>query len=313
MIYVIEGEEELFIKQKIHEITDTEDSEISYFDGNSSSFDINAVIELCFGNSLFSDRSTLLVKDPPFLIKKVDEKNLESLLDYIDNPVFETNLIFFTYENKFNSKLKIYKDICKNAKVLVLNSYDYKNFNTYVNHEINKYKLNISSDAIFELNSICKRNATLLNRNIEILLNYPERITVDVIQKLCTSLDDNDSFELINALTNKKISKSISIVRKMLKDSDSILSIIGLLASQLRFLYQLSYYLYIGKTKKEILDECKCSEYRYNKALETLRKLNMTEIMKLLNDLSNLELECKSNNTISDSTRLELYILNLLK
>ena len=313
MIYIIEGEEELFVKNKINEIIKKQNGEVFNFDGNNKDFDIFDMVNSCTSNNLFSDRNIVLVKDAPFLTKKFDDKQLEPLINYIENPSFETDLVFYSLENKHNGKLKAYKAISKNAQIIELNSYDYKNFNTYVNQQINFNNLDINSDATYMLNNICKRNATLLNQNIEILKNYPGKITTQVISKLCTASDDNNSFEMINALTNKDISKAILIEREMLSENDSVISVIGLLASQLRFLYQLSYYLSIGMKKSEILNITKCSEGRYNKSLEAIRKLSMNKIINLLSELSNLDILCKSDNSISDSSRFELFILNLLK
>lgn len=312
MIYIIEGEEELFIKQKIKQICNQENAEIIKFDGSSKDFDIHKLIESCLGNSLFSSKIIVLVKDAPFLIKKYDEKELSELFDYINNPIYETELIFYSFENKHNGKLKSYKAISKNAQIIEFNSYDYKNFNTYVNQCVNSNKLDINNDAIYLLNTICKRNATLLNQNIEILKNYPGKITCEVVNKLCTASDDNNSFEMINALTNKDISKAIDIERRMIKENDSVISVIGLLASQLRFLYQLSYLLSIGKNKYEIIDITKCSEGRYNNSLNTLNKFKSQQIIKLLSSLSDLDIKCKTDNSLSDQSRFELFILNLL-
>lgn len=313
MIYIVEGEEELFIKQKIQQICNRSDVEIVKYDGNDKNFSINAMIDSCLGNSLFSQNTVVLVKDAPFLVKKYDDDKLEPVLNYVANPVYETELVFYTLENKFNGRLKAYKEISKNAQKFELNSYDYKNFNTYVNQQIYLNKLNINKDAIYLLNTICKRNASLLDRNIEILKNYPGLINTDVISKLCTASDDEDSFELVNALTNKDISKAISIERKLMNENDSIISVIGLIASQLRFLYQLSYLLSCGKKKNEILDIAKCSEGRYNKSLETLRKLNMKQIIDLLSNLSDLDISSKNDNSLSDQSKFEIFILDLLK
>ena len=313
MLYIIEGEEQVFIKKKINEIIAKQQAEIVEFDGNNKNFDLLDMINACKSNNLFSEKTVILVKDAPFLTKKIDEKELKPLFDYVENPLYETDLIFYSLDNNHNSKLKAYKAILKNAQLFVLDSFDYKNFNTYVNQQCNLYNLKINNDAIYLLNTICKRDATLLNQNIEILSNYPEVITTQVIRKLCTASDDNNSFDMINAIVNNDISKAIAIERSMLSENDSIISIIGLLASQLRFLYQLSYYLSLGKNKNEILEITKCSEGRYNKSVESLRKLDMNKIIYLLSELSHIDILCKSDNSVSDITRFELFILNLMK
>ena len=313
MIYIIQGQEQCFIKDKLKEITSSSESEVVYFDGSDKNFSIGALLEACEGNSLFSQGSIVLVDQPFFLIRKSDEKQLQPLLDYISKPLYDTQLVFYTYLDNFSSKLKVYKTIAKNAQVITLNSLDYKNFNNYVRSRLNEEKVDISSDAVYQLNSICKRNATLLNQNIEILKLYPGKIDLKAVNKLCTASDENDSFELINALTAKDVSKAIYLERKMMTANDSILSVIGLLANQLRFLYQIAYLSSKGKNRKQILDETGVNEYRLNKAFESLRNLRKEQIISLLAKLSDLDISCKSDSSLPDASRFELFILEFLK
>ena len=161
--------------------------------------------------------------------------------------------------------------------------------------------------------NICKKNATLLNQNIEVLSLYPEEITIKVISKLCSASEDNDSFELVNALTDKDVSKAIGLSRKMMMSGDNDISIIYLLATQYRFLYYVAYLTSIGKRNNEIIEIAKCSEYRLDKARQTLSKLKMNQIMNLLSQLSDIDIQTKTDYNISDSDRFELFILDLMK
>ena len=313
MIFIITGEEECFIRDKINVIISKNGNDPIRFDGRDKEFSYDAVVDACLGNSLFSSGSLVLVEEPDFLIRKVDDKKLESIYNYVHNPVYETDLVFYTYQNNFSNRLKSFKTISENAELITLNSYDYKNFNTYVRTRLNEEGLKLNNDSINLLANICKRSATLFNSNLEVLKLYPEQINVQVINKLCSASDDNDSFELINALTIRDISKAIATERKLLSENDSALSVIGLLASQLRYLYQIAYYVSAGKKKSEIMDICNINEYRYSKAIQTINVLDKKQIIKLLSQLSDLDIRCKSDNSISDNSRFELFILELLK
>ena len=66
MIYIIQGQEQCFIKDKLKEITSSSDSEVVYFDGSDKNFSIGALLEACEGNSLFSQGSIVLVDQPFF-------------------------------------------------------------------------------------------------------------------------------------------------------------------------------------------------------------------------------------------------------
>lgn len=311
MIYIIQGEEPLFIRNKLKEIENNSNGEPIKIDGTSKNFNYLDILDACNTNSLFSECSLVEVIDPPFLIHKTDENNIRELLDYCANPNYDTDLIFYTLDNNFNSKLKTYKTISENAEVIKYNSLDYNNFNNYVISEVKRANLDISNDAINELNGICKRSASLLAQNIEILINYPEKITIEVINKLCNSSDENISFDFVNALTNKDISKAIEIERMMFTGNDSISPVIGLIASQLRYLYELAYYYAIGKKQSEIIEITKSNEYRLKKSLPIANKLGTDKIIELLSKLSNLDIKCKSDDSIKDQSRLELFIIEL--
>lgn len=313
MIYIIDGKEQYFIKQKIDEILASKQADIIKYDGNDKSFDIDVMLESCVSNSLFSSNTIVLVNQPTFLTKKIDEKHLENLYQYIENPLYETDLILYTYEDNFNSKLKSYKTIIGNGQHIRCDGLDYRNFNNYLAQRINEEKLDIKKDAVNLLNTICKRNVTLLNQNLEILKLHPDTITVQVINKLCNASEDNDAFDLVNALTAKDVSKAISLSRRLMSNSDSIYSVIGLIASKLRYLYQIAYLLSLGKKKSEIQDITNSSDYVLNISLNVLEKLKMNQIIELLKQLSDLDYKCKSDSSLSDSSRFELFILQLLK
>lgn len=311
MIYLLQGSEEYFIREKLAAICSQDDYDIIRFDSSDKDLSMADIIDACSGNSLFAKGTIVLVRDPYFLSKKADDKELEILADYVHHPLYETELVFYTFANNFNSKLKAYKLISENAQILNFNSYDYKNFNNYVRSRLSEEKLNLDKDSVFYLTNLCKRSATLLNQNIEILKLYPDKIDKNAVAALCSTGDDNDSFELINALTRREVSKAIACEQKMFSQNDSILSIVGLLANQLRFLYQIAYYQSKGKKKKEIMELTNISDYRYSKACESLNTLNLEQIMYLLKKLSELDIACKSASAIPDKLALELFIVNL--
>ena len=311
MIYVIKGSEVCFIEDKIKEICADSDNVLK-FDGNSKDFSVYDMLDACGANSLFAEKTIVVVKDPPFLIKKIDDKDLNAVMDYVNHPLYETDLILYSLEDKFNSKLKAYKQVIDNADLMSFDSFDYKSFNTYAASRIKKENLKISKDCMNLLITMCKRDATLFNKNLELLCLYPDDITIDVVNKLCTSSDDNISFDLINAITNKDISKAIVAERRLLSDNETI-GIVNLLASQLRSLYAIAYMSSKGYKNSEICAEMNYTDYRLNLALETLKKLSMQRIIYMLSQLSRLDILYKSDNSISDVSRFELFILEMLK
>ncbi|MBR5755791.1 MAG: DNA polymerase III subunit delta [Erysipelotrichaceae bacterium] len=312
MIYIIQGEEEYFIREKIKELTKETAGEIVRFQGSDKSFDIVSMLDACSYNSLFGDRTTVLVEDPYFLIRKIDDKEYEMLEKYVRNPLYDTDLILYTLQNGFGKRLKAYKMVSENAQIIELNHYDTKNFISYARTRLNEENIKLNSEAENVLISLCRNDATLFNSNLEILKLYPEQITSQAVARLCTSASMDDSFELINALTSRDITKAVSIERKMLAENDSILGLIALLSGQLRYLYHVAYLSSSGKRKHEIQEITGSKEYRVTMALKTLEKLNKRQIMELLARLSDLDCKCKSDSSVSGISRFELFMINLM-
>lgn len=312
MIYVIKGSEELAIRKQIDKICEGEDLDVVRINGDDE-FLIDEIIDACNGKSLFASKSIVLVKDPYFLINKVDENKLEKFYKYLENPAYDSDLVLYSLEDKINTKLKAYKKVIENAELFNFEEYDRKQFNSFAYYELNVSKLDINKDAANLLIDICRNNSSLFMQNIEVLKNYPGKIDNDVVNRLCTASDDINSFDLINAITDNDLDKAINLERIMLDKSDNgILGIIALLSGQLRFLYQFSYLLSKNYDKKAILDEMKMSDYRYSKSLETIKKLKMPQILEMLKSLSDLDIACKSDFSLKDSSKFELLIIQLL-
>lgn len=312
MISIVFGDESYLIEKKLKEICSrNKEALLTRFDGLDSNFNLSDVISTCKNVNIFSSSNLVFVKDPLFLTKKIDDDYTE-LIEYCHKPVYETDLVFYTYNNNFQERLKIFKDISSNADVIKLNKLDSKNFYSYANASISEAKLNITKDAINYLINAVNYDLSLLYRNIDILKLYPDTIDLNVISKLISYSDEEDIYNLINALTNRNVSASIKSLNKLLNNDESILGIIALLSNQLRFLYMVDYYRSLGKKNNEIMNLVNTkSSYRIEKAIETLRKLNYKDIEYLLSKLSDLDYKCKFNSDLDQKLEFELFITGL--
>ena len=314
MIYIISGDEPYLIESKLKEIISlNEDAIISKFNGLFTPNLANDIVESCSNQGLFSSESLVLVKDPYFLIKKSEDKYTSSLIDYCHKPLFENTLVFYTYDDLFNDKLKVYKEISVNSQVIKLNKLQRRDFYPYAKSLIKNAELNITKDAEELLISNANYDLSLLKQNINVLSIYPDRIDNTAVNKLITFSSDEDVFSLINALTNRKASLAIKYANKLMENDESILRLISSLASQLRFLYAVDYYRSNGKNTNEIMKILNVkSSYRIEKAFDSLKQVDAKTIESLLSKLSDLDYQCKSDYDIDDKLKLELFIVSLL-
>ena len=85
MIYIIYGQEEYFIREKIDELKNG-DADIVIFDGNDKDFDIRDMLEACDTNSLFAVKTLVLVNDPVFFRKKISDQDADLLERFVNDP-----------------------------------------------------------------------------------------------------------------------------------------------------------------------------------------------------------------------------------
>lgn len=311
MIYIIKGQDAYLIREKVKEIENSRNDVIRY-DGSAKTFSIEEMLESCLMPSLFSSTSIVEVKDPFFFIRKEETPAIKRLLDYCAHPVYECDLLFYTLDERFNERLKTYKDITKNAQVFSLNGYDKNAFPDYARREVSKRGLHLKREAFDALLEAVRLDTGLFQQSLDVLCLYPGELTREAVEALATESDDLDSFQLINAITDKNLSLAIYNERKILNTSNSVLPLISLLAGQLRYLYFIGYLSSKGNSLNDIIEMTHHHQYRISNALKTLRRLSMKEIMSLLKKLNDLDIRIKSDSSIPEKERFELFLVELV-
>lgn len=313
MIYIITGSESYLIDKKLDEIIKQDkDFDLIKLDGSSKAFSYRELLDSITSVGLFSNKSLVLLKDPIFFKKKVEDKELDELIEYCKNPLYENDLVFYTYEDDFKKILKAYKDIAKNAQVIEC-KIEPKNFNIECINILKTRNIKMTKEAFNTLANMCNNSLSLFNQNIDVLSLYPDKIDEDVVNGLCVGSSEENVFNLINSLTDKDVTNSIKYANRILAIDNNINGLIALLANQLHFLYEVSYYDSIGDDTYTIMDKTNSKkQYRIDMAFKTLRNLNRKEIMSLLNKLSDLDFKGKVNSDIDDKLRLELFIVGLI-
>ena len=315
MIYIISGSDSYLIDQKLNEIIkQNKDADVIKVDASGKNFSYYEVLDSIGSVGLFASSSIVLVKDPSILKRKVDnDLSVEQLIEYCKKPIYENVLVFYTYENDFKKTLKTYKDISKNADVIEL-KVDPKNFYSLCLDVAKKYSFKLDNNCFNIVYKACNNSLALFKQNMDILELYPDKITQDVVDTLLISSNEENVFNLINALTNKKVSDSIYFAKRILSNDSNINGLISLLAGQLRFLYEVSFWSKTDSNPNYIADKMDVkSVYRVQKAFESLRYLKGNEIMSLLDKLANLDYKSKVNSDYDDTLKLELFIVGMIR
>lgn len=313
MNYLIYGNEQYLIDKEIEKIlSDNSSSTILRYDGLSKDFNIDDLISNCESDSLFGDQTIILYKNPSFLINKTDENMFTIIKDYLENPNSNSSIVFYSSYSSFNSKLKTFKDINGLCETKFIKHLDEKRFFEHCDNVISTSNLVISRPIRNRFIENCGNDLDIFYNCFNVLELYNDEITQDVLEHLTYSSEEFNVFILVNSIIDGNISKTMHFVKKIENDDKSIFGLMSLVSGQLRYLYAVNYYSDIYENEKDVLEATNTSNpYKLQMAYKTLKKVSPDKILSLLNKLSILDYEFKTNSSINHKLQFEMFISSL--
>lgn len=307
--YLLEGIDYVAIEKEVKKIIEKEkfnDSSLSIYDMDENLLE-NALEDLDT-YSFLSDKKTIIVKNIDS-IKYDDFKNdFDHLLKYIDNPSSDNLLIIEA--RKMNGTYKITKELRKKCKFVEIEV----NTKAFIKNELKDYKVN--QDTINLLDLYCNGDFTKIQSECDKLKNYKyneNEITTDDVKELVTKkLGDSQelTFSFTRSIASKDKSDALKKYRELLDYNIEPLSIIGLLGSQIRIIYQVKLLDSRGMRDKEIASTLGEKEFRIKKTRELIGLYSKKELLDLMKKLADIDLKIKTTD-ISPNMEIELFIVNL--
>lgn len=286
----------------------------SFQDAEKSIFDLEEVplgnaLEALDTYSFLSDKKLIIIRGIESLKYEENKKYLDHLFKYIDNPNPDNLLIIEA--TKLNNTTKVAKELKKKCQYTAI-EIDPKRF---IKSELKDYT--IDQNTINLLNDYCLGDITKISNECQKLRNYKindKKITSEdikelVVKKLGDSKELTFAFSRSLALKDKK--DALKKYKELLSYNIEPLSIIGLLASQIRIIYQVKLLEKRNLSDREIANMLgERSDYRITKTRELTRYYSESELLELMQKLSDIDLKIKTND-IDGNSLIELFIINI--
>ena len=293
-IVLINGESILLCNEKINSIVKDNKNVVS-FDLNGCSME-DILLEAGYF-SMFEEEKFIIVRNANFFGSgKINEKDIDILLKYLDNPNSLTSMIFICNE-KIDARKKIAKKFKEKYEIISIPNLKYYEIENKVMDYIQKqhYKIDMETIKYIVANSLI--NYDLVMGEVEkILLYYSEPCFIkrkDVENIVSKSINTNN-FLFVDALIDGDLERSLLLLNdlKVMKVEPTVL--LSLLARDIRIMLQIKNLLEQNKREYEILNDLKLMDWQLEKYLKKAFPYKKKELEEWLVKLSNLDLKIKS-------------------
>lgn len=308
--YLLEADSYFEIEKEINRIKDIKgfnDATISNYDLVDTELDV--VLEDLDTYSFLSSKKIIILTGMDNLNSDNDKKELDHLYKYLDNP--NPDNLLFIWSLKFNNTLKITKELKKRMEFIEVKFDPLK----YTKEKFKGYKIN--NNIIEYLVDKCLNDISKIDNEVEKLKNYKfdekEILKIDVDELVMDKLGDATdlTFQFTRSLAEKDKKAAINKYFELLNYNIEPLSIIGLLASQIRIIYQVKVLEKSRLSAEDIASTLgEKNSYRVKKTKELTRYYTEEELLKLMQDLADIDLKIKTTDS-DPNNLLELFILNI--
>ncbi len=327
MNVLLYGNEPFLINKSLQELLKSRVGEVSqmntiYYDFTSPSFSMPTFLEEADTMTFFSLHKVMVLQNCVFLTRAYKEKektkdknesDVQKLIHYLNQPHDQTTLILMYDDDNLDTVKLVYKKIKETCEVIHINKLIPDQFRSFLQELIGQRQLKVTQEAFNELIKRLDDNMSVAIHECDKLQLYGQIITYDDVVALVSRPLDSEAFHLVNAILNKQLAEALNIWNDMIILNIDALAFIGLIASQLRILYQVSSLNDVGKHREEIINilsngTTQMNVSRVSRLLYLARMTTSRRLLKVLNALA--EYDQKSKTGLVDKRfGFELFLI----
>lgn len=307
--YLLESSDYLSQQNEIAEIvkkTNFSSSAISIYDLEETL--LEKALEDLDTYSFLTSKKIIIIKNIETINQEEFERDIKHLYQYLSNPNPD-NLLIITAK-KLNNTLKITKELKKHCEFIQVSM----NPENFLKQELKDYKLEPGVSKL--LLEYCKDDITKLKNECIKLKTYKleeKTISKKDVEEMCVEkLGDSQelTFAFSRSLAEKNKKDALLKYRELLAYNLEPYSIVGLLATQIRIIYQVKALEDQGMSNQEIAKTLDKKPFYIQKTSELTRYYTKKELLELIIKLENIDIQIKTTD-IDPNSLIELFILNI--
>ncbi|MBW2147891.1 MAG: DNA polymerase III subunit delta [Deltaproteobacteria bacterium] len=280
---------------------------------------------ILYGKEVLADELLMAAQTLPMMARRqmitikaaheMSRREMRRLVPYLDAPADFTCLVFTA--DTVDRKSDFFNAMERHNALVAFRPLPEKELPRWVQDQARLVGKELSRDAAFALVELAGTQMETLKGELEKLLLYAEDrkvISAADIRKVAIDSRSFSVFELVDALGNKDVEKSLRILGKLLETGgpDEHLKVLGMIVRQIRLIWQVKQLKTKGKSQAVIQKDLGLASWLVEKFHRFGRHFSEEDLLCAVRMLAHTDLELKSSR-LSSRPIMEGLILSLCK
>lgn len=309
-VYLLYGEEEYLKKQYRdrlkNAIAGDDTMNYSYYDSDNAS--VKDIIDVCETLPFFAQKRLVIMENTGFLKSSNDE-----LADYIKH--IPDYLVIVMVEKDVDKRNKVYKAVDSVGYVCEMKPQTTATLEKWIAGLLAKDNLKISREACDLILDKTGAGMDYIKQEIEKLVSYCQGrdvVTVEDVEKVCTTQTTSHIFDMISAIANKKQQQALDLYYDLLELKEPPMRILYLIVRQFNGILQVKDLMSRGISSKEIASKIGAAPFVASKYQAQAKYFEMNTLLDALNECAKTE-EAVKQGRLNDRLGVELIIIKYSK
>ena len=309
-VYLLYGEEEYLKKQYRdrlkNAIAGDDTMNYSYYDSDNAS--VKDIIDVCETLPFFAQKRLVIMENTGFLKSSNDE-----LADYIKH--IPDYLVIVMVEKDVDKRNKVYKAVDSVGYVCEMKPQTTATLEKWIAGLLAKDNLKISREACDLILDKTGAGMDYIKQEIEKLVSYCQGrdiVTVEDVEKVCTTQTTSHIFDMISAIANKKQQQALDLYYDLLELKEPPMRILYLIVRQFNGILQVKDLMSRRISGKEIASKIGAAPFVASKYQAQAKYFEMNTLLDALNECAKTE-EAVKQGRLNDRLGVELIIIKYSK
>lgn len=291
MNYLINANSYHIINEEVKKIV----KDNNYFTFNMNLSSISDLLEEASYYSLDSMDKIIVASNADFFgSKKINEKEMEQLSNYLSSPIKSTTIIFTTL-NGIDLRKKVTKEIKNTNGLISYDKLDKRSISSYLNNYLKKNNYACDYNTLNYIIDNSYDNLDIMYNELDkIMLYYSKPCTFNFqdIKKIVGKELDNNNFHFVSAVVEKKLPEALKLLKDLKVYKVELLSLIILLAREYRLMYYVKN-LYNKLGTSGLMKKYNLFDWQIKKLYTNALKYTNQELLENIWDLAKLDINIK--------------------